>query len=147
MYTLNGKNEHTVRSGDRSYTDPTGCQFSLRELMKLQEDFAEEITLLQFHGQQMGVIIDRTPKCHPEIAGEGIEYAWGISKLIYRRAPMIKKRNKEKFVELVRECTNPVSSLSIERICSCSKKARSYMIMYSIIKSVTEKENVKIESH
>ena len=90
--------------------------------MKLQKDFNKEITLLQFHGEQMGVKVDRTPKYHPEIAGEGIEYAWGISKLVYMRATMSRKRNKEMFMGLVRECTDPNISLCIKQIRSCSKK-------------------------
>ena len=49
---------------------------SLRELMLQQPDFVEEETLLQFHGRLLGTTIDWTPKCHPEFAGEGIEYAW-----------------------------------------------------------------------
>ena len=73
---------------NEGFVDPTGSNFSLKKLMKLQKDFNEEIALLQFHREQMGVKVDRTPKCHPEIAGEGIEYAWGISKLVYRQAVM-----------------------------------------------------------
>ena len=49
--------------------DSTGCNYSITAIMKLQTDFLEEITLLQFYAQQMGVSIDRTPKCHPEMAG------------------------------------------------------------------------------
>ena len=37
-------------------------------------------TMLMVYGTQMGVSVDRTPKCHPEMAGEGIEYAWAGSK-------------------------------------------------------------------
>ena len=77
--------------------DPTGCNYSLKAIMKLQYDFANELTLLQFHGNELGVIIDRTPKCHPEIAGEGIEYAWALSKFFYRRSPICQKRTKAKF--------------------------------------------------
>ena len=43
-------------------------------MMKLQQDFTNEITLLQLHAQKLGVSIDHSPKCHPELAGEGIEY-------------------------------------------------------------------------
>ena len=56
---------------------------SLKNLIKIQHDFMSELTLLQFHGQKLGVVVDRTPKCHPEIAGEGIEYIWSYSKCIY----------------------------------------------------------------
>ena len=53
---------------------------SLKEMMNFLVDFAEEETLLQYHGRFLGVIVDRTPKCHPEIAGEGIEYDWAAAK-------------------------------------------------------------------
>ncbi len=35
----------------------------------------EEETLLQSMGKEMGVLVDRTPKCHCEPGGEGIEYS------------------------------------------------------------------------
>jgi hypothetical protein len=33
----------------------------------------------------LGAFIRLTPKCHPEIAGRGIEHAWGHAKLRFRR--------------------------------------------------------------
>jgi hypothetical protein len=35
------------------------------------------------HGR--GHILTMSPKCHPELAGHGIEYCWGASKLYFRR--------------------------------------------------------------
>ena len=32
-----------------------------------------------------GHILQMSPKCHPELAGHGIEYAWGAAKLRFRR--------------------------------------------------------------
>ena len=35
---------------------------------------------------KLGAMLRMTPKCHPEIAGQGIEYAWGgYSKLKFRQ--------------------------------------------------------------
>ena len=59
----------------------------LRNMMSTLIDFVNEETLLQYHGKMLGVIVDRSPKCHPEVAGEGIEYSWGCSKGKYRRLP------------------------------------------------------------
>lgn len=53
---------------------------SLKEMMASQQDFIQEKTLLQVHADQIGISILRTPKCHPELAGEGIEYRWGCAK-------------------------------------------------------------------
>ena len=109
--------------------------------MKLQSDFVNEITLLQHHGIKMGVTINRSPKCHPEIAGEGIEYDWGLSKLHYCRNPLKHKRNKEKFHSLVKESTNPNTVLNMHHVRSCSKKARAYMKLYKSIKNLTKQDN------
>ena len=95
-----------------------------------------ELTLLQFYGKRMGVKINRTPKCHPELAGEGIEYLWAIAKLLYRRTEIEKKRNKQLFHTLVKEVTNPSSSLNIQRVRACSKKAREYMVLYKVVKDI-----------
>jgi hypothetical protein len=40
--------------------------------------------MLQYYGRQMGVLVDWTPKCHCELAGEGIEYSWAAAKNKYR---------------------------------------------------------------
>ena len=63
-------------------------RYSLDALMQKQEDFKSEYTLLQYHGAKLGVVVERSPKCHPEIAGEGIEYGWALSKMAYRRSPI-----------------------------------------------------------
>ncbi len=60
-------------------------------------DFEEEESLLQSMGRQMGVIIDRTPKCHCEMAGKGVEYSWGCAKNAYRAKPIGEKRGKETY--------------------------------------------------
>ena len=68
-YTGEGRKEAADIVSNGIPRDPTGCNYSITAIMKLQTDFLEEITLLQFYAQQMGVSIDRTPKCHPEMAG------------------------------------------------------------------------------
>ena len=57
--------------------------FSLKLLKGNCLDFEEEETLLQSMGKEMGVLVDRTPKCHCELAGEGIEYSWSCAKKIF----------------------------------------------------------------
>jgi hypothetical protein len=53
---------------------------SLRYLMSNLKDFEAQETMLQIKAKEMGLFMDRTPKCHCELAGEGIEYAWGCAK-------------------------------------------------------------------
>ena len=47
---------------------------SLKNLLENLIDFAEEESLLQTNARKIGVLIDRTPKCHAEITGEGVKY-------------------------------------------------------------------------
>jgi len=68
---------------------------SLRHLMENCADFQEEETMLQAMAHQIGVELDHSPKCHCELAGEGIEYAWGCTKNYYRRLLLKKKKSAE----------------------------------------------------
>ena len=48
-------------------------------------------------GEHFGVDVDHSTKCHPELAGKGIEYSWGLAKSVYRRAKLADKKGKEIF--------------------------------------------------
>ena len=115
-------------------------EFSVNELMKLQSDFVGEMTLLQYHANCLGVKLERSPKCHPEIAGEGVEYARALAKMHYRRAPMVKKKSKDAFLKLVNECTDNASVLNVERMRACSRRARQYMLLYKAVESLNLSE-------
>jgi len=80
--------------------------FSLKSLKGNCLDFEEEETLLQSMGREMGVLVDRTPKCHCELAGEGIDYSWGCAKNFYGRVSLKRKRVKRIQVCGVREHVN-----------------------------------------
>ena len=120
---------------------------SVDKLMEKQNDFKTEITLLQYHASKLGVSLEQSPKCHPELAREGIEYAWGIAKLKYRQAPLSAKQTSDAFKKLVYECLSADngSVLNITRIRSCSKKARQYMMMYKAIGAIRFEEIDGIE--
>ena len=117
--------------------------------MENQPDFIEEETLLQYHGRLLGAIVDRTPKCHPEMAGEGIEYSWGCAKGFYRREKRESKKTKENFRNTVRRSLDRDKVLTNERQRKFSKRARQYMLAYNAIQNTgVEKsrgENIKQE--
>ena len=66
---------------------------------------------------------------------------------IYRRSPICQKRTKAKFRQLVSESTNHNTVLNIQRMCSCSKKARCYMKMYRAFDNVELDEKLADEKH
>jgi hypothetical protein len=55
-------------------------------------------------GRKMGVFIDHTPKCHCEMAGEGIEYSSGCAKNAYSTKPISDKGVNETNRSTVRTC-------------------------------------------
>ena len=71
-YLANGKEYDQGNTINESY-----C---LHHIISQLEAFAIETTLLQDTLARRNVIVVRTPKCHPELVGEGIEYSWGFSK-------------------------------------------------------------------
>jgi hypothetical protein len=131
------KEEYTV-DGKKDAFGNIIRETSLKHLMSLLTDFIEEETLLQYHGRLLGVRVERTPKCHPEIAGEGVEYDWGCGKGVYRRLPISEKRTKTKFRESVRKCLDSTRVLTVQRRRLFSKRARQYMLAYSILDNSDE---------
>ena len=92
-------------------------------------DFEQEESLLQTMGHSTGILIDRTPKCHCELAGKGIEYSWGCSKNVYHHLPVTEKRTKKNFQGLVRRSLSH-ELLTTECIRKFSKWARQYICAY-----------------
>jgi hypothetical protein len=124
---------------ERGFIDPSRAVdlipgTSLRMMMSSLMDFIEEETLLQFHGKTLGVLVDRSPKCHPEVAGEGIECSWGCAKGKYRRLALSSERKKENFRKWVSQCLDRNDALTfLERQRMFSKQARQYMLAHHCI--------------
>ena len=72
-------------------------------------DFQEEMPAMQYLFEQLSskgpnkISLIDTPKYHPEMAGEGIEFFWGLAKRKYQSIPHEDKKGKEKFLEAVHE--------------------------------------------
>ncbi len=76
----------------------------------------------------MNALIDRTPKCHCELAGEGIEYSWGCAKNEYHRQPLSAKTKKEIFRETVRKSIAK-NVLTKERVSLLLKRAWNTFVL------------------
>ena len=109
----------------------------MHHIISQLDDFANDTTLLQDTLAKHNVIVIRTPKCHPELAGEGIEYSWGFSKNKYRRFLIEAKSTKEKFIKSVKSvlCRKELHRL---RICKFARHARSYTCTYVCLDNNTE---------
>jgi hypothetical protein len=95
-------------------------------------DFKNEITALEDLAEKLStetcmVKIKFTPKYHCEIAGEGIEYAWGYSQRYYRNLPYAQKKGAKNFRESVRES---VRAVSVDNVRKFGARIRRYMLAY-----------------
>jgi hypothetical protein len=106
-----------------------------------QPNFIGELTLLQYYATKLGVIANWTPKCHPKLAGEGIEYLWALAKLFYRGVRIKRKRNRNMFNRLVQECLCEKKNLHLARARGCSRHAREYMLAYKAIEQLQKEES------
>jgi hypothetical protein len=112
---------------------------SVLSMLKKCEDFASERPqIVHVVELKLGAFIRLTPKCHPEIAGRGIEYAWGYSKLRYRRdindgvASHIKENVKK---ALSREL------ITVNRIRKFARKARDYKLTYAYLSAMAKSDD------
>ena len=78
---------------------------------------------------KLGIRLLLTPKCHPEIAGRGIEYAWGYSKLRFRF-----KFNNGLAKDLTKNVEKSLDTkvLTKNRVRKYARKAREYKLTYSL---------------
>mmetsp|Transcript_24742 Transcript_24742/g.40115 ORF Transcript_24742/g.40115 Transcript_24742/m.40115 type:complete len:503 (+) Transcript_24742:505-2013(+) len=128
-YTLEGTRDERGQINNR---------YCLNHLMGLLPDFENEKTLLHHHGEALGCIIYNSPKCTPEIAGEGIEYDWGVSKLYYKAQDVDRKRKRTNFEALVSEAIGE-TVLSLDTVRRNAKRAREFMISYYELEKNDEK--------
>jgi hypothetical protein len=119
-YTVNGKKDALGRTIDKS---------SLKFLLGNCNDFINEESMLQYYGRLMGVAVDQTPKCHCELAGEGIKYSCAASKNKYWRFPVGAKKGKEQFQTLVRECLSR-QVITTTLVWAFSRTVRQYICAF-----------------
>jgi hypothetical protein len=111
---------------------------SLVHLMSECSDFKNERSAMEqlavdlSSGQDFTVSILSSPKYHCELAGDGIEYDWGLSKKIYRRLPYADKKGKSAFKETLVKCLKQVNVGHRRKF---SAKARRYMLTYQLFDS------------
>lgn len=69
-----------------------------------------------------------SPKCHPELAGIGTEYAWGKSKLEFRRR--INDEDPRKLRQNTLKSLDADTILTLERVRRFARRTRDYRRSY-----------------
>ena len=122
-YTLDGQKD--------TITGKVDLLHSLQHLLVECTDFKHEEMALQYLGTQLGVTVQLTPKCHAELAGEGIEhYIWACSKGAYRNLSLKEKKGKENFNASVRQCCLSEQIVTVRRIRKFARCACQYLLAF-----------------
>ena len=130
-YSLDGKQNQRDDNGNilREHR-----KYVLRTLMSECADFKEEksamehlLSQLSLKSRPTSIRLMTSPKYHCEVAGEGIEYAFGMMKRFYRNLPLSEKNTREKFNGCVRRS---ILHLTMQHIIRFSGKCRRYMLTY-----------------
>lgn len=100
-------------------------------------DFLHEETALSQHVHAKGHLLIMTPKAHPELAGVGIEYSWGKSKMHFRK---VNDCNSKTFHSQV----GFVLSADILYETSCCSTFRSYRLNFCL--SLSRTRNCRFSS-
>jgi hypothetical protein len=101
--------------------DPTT---SMVYLVSQLPDFKGEKSRLQHMATKMGCSVRYTPKAHPELAGRGIEYHWGCSKLVFQRLNDTDPKKLEANIRKAICSEGNDSPLNLGRARKFAKKAR-----------------------
>ena len=130
LYSLKGKKKQL---DDNGKLQKEFEQYSLRTLMSRCSDFANEKSAMEHLFMQLSEKGEQTlkmltsPKYHCELAGEGVEYAWGFMKRHFRNLCLKEKKTKEKFNKAVRDS---VELVSVKNLIMFAGRCRRYMVTY-----------------
>ncbi len=100
-----------------------GITTSLKHIMGMCHDFLNEEKMLQHIANCLGVKVMLTPKCHAELAGEGIKYLWGQAKGTYRSLSLNQKKGKDIFKKSIQYCLSD-EVITRDRVRKFSRQAR-----------------------
>jgi hypothetical protein len=92
-------------------------------------DFRGEKSALSELIESRGHILLLSVKCHPEMAGCGIEFCWGMSKRVFRKNNQIGKLETKDLLEKIEKSLSD-GVLGLKRIWEFERRTRTYMRMY-----------------
>ena len=129
--TMNGTSSKDATTGVVTVDKST----SVSQVLGQCDDFKNEKTQLMYILDLLGVQLILTPKCHPEIAGRGVEYCWGYSKMRFRgefNDAIASNLKKNVIKSLDREV------ITLGRVRKFARKAREYKLTYGLLFHLSE---------
>ena len=110
---------------------------SVQHILQMCHDFStEKQRLITIVEDQLGGFIQLTPKCHPDLTGRGIYYAWAYSKLHYRRNINDAVTAHGLDANIKKALTREL--LTTNRVRKHARKARDHKLTYTYILDITK---------
>ncbi len=81
-----------------------------------------------------GHVLIKSPKCHPELAGVGIEYAWGLSKMKFKRE--VNDLQPKHLEEIIKTALSD-RYISVTQVHKFSRRTRDYRRIYQAMRDDT----------
>ena len=103
-------------------------------------DFQQERTLLDAELDKTGDVVLYSPKCHPELAGVGVEYYFGYAKMRFRRV-----FNDAVNANLYDNTIKSLNAVPLEKGWTFSRRSRDYLLVYRALEAGVMEENGKID--
>jgi hypothetical protein len=103
-------------------------------------DFQQERTLLDAELDKTGDVVLYSPKCHPELAGVGIEYCFGYAKMRFRR-----EFNDAINANLYDNTIKSLNAVSLEKGWTFSRRSRDYLLVYRALEESGYEANGEID--
>lgn len=108
---------------------------SLRRSLESCHDFQNETTMLEFIASEYGFHVPFSPKCHPEVAGVGIECNWSHSKNTLTHIPLEDRRGIVKFKKCALEHCFHRKVLTNQLLRNNARQARGCVVAYLMLHS------------
>jgi hypothetical protein len=101
-------------------------------------DFQSENTLIGDQLDKTNDLVLLSPKCHPEIAGCGVEYCIGRSKMLFRRV-----FNDSSTARLYENSLSSINGVELEMVWKYARRSRDYLHVYrELVESGIEVDGV-----
>ena len=117
-----------------------GLDMSMSHVLSMCTDFVEEWSAFKKLVHDRGHVLLTSPKGHPELAGVGIEYGWGGSKLVFRRTNDCVAKN------LHSNIVRSFGVLTKARTRKYARRARAYRTAYKSIASTCTSTEARVGS-
>ena len=115
-----------------------------REIAKNMPQFKDEWSTIELTMMKLSVEVRFTHKAHCALAGRGVEYLWGVSKILFRKENACldndKRVNNSKPI-----FKKIITNVPMETYQKCSRRSREHKLSYAALLSDDDANKVDLK--